>query len=78
MKKILLITGIVLSLLGFFQGYPYVFDYGILTEYGKGYVWCSAILFFTGMLMIFSAFKIKKQAHNDRFSDDIDQTEPRI
>jgi hypothetical protein len=28
--------------------------------------------------MIFSAFKIKKQAHNDRFSDDIDQTEPRI
>lgn len=78
MKKILFITGIALSVLGFLQGYPYVFNYGILTEYGKGYVWGSAILFFTGMVVIFFAFKIKKQAHNDRFSDDIDQTEPRI
>ncbi|RCX05481.1 hypothetical protein [Schleiferia thermophila] len=77
MKKILFITGIASSVFGFFQGYPYVFDYGILSNYGKGYVWGSALLFFTGLAMIYFALKIKKQAHKVRFSDDIDETEPR-
>jgi len=60
MKKVALIIGIVLSLIGLFQGGRYFFDYNILTQYGKGYVWGSVLLLLIGILLIYFGLKKKK------------------
>ncbi|MGB4415541.1 MAG: hypothetical protein WBI53_11770 [Paludibacter sp.] len=60
MKKVALIIGIVLSLIGFSQGFRYFFDYNTLTQYGKGYVWGSIFLLATGLLLIYFGLKKKK------------------
>jgi len=60
MKKIALIIGIVLSLMGFIQGVPYFFDYNTLTQYGKGYVSGSILLFLIGLLLIYIGLRKKK------------------
>ncbi len=60
MKKIALIIGIVLSLIGFIQGVRYFFDYNTLTQYGKGYVWGSILLFLIGILLIYIGLRKKK------------------
>jgi len=60
MKKVALIIGIVLSLIGFFQGFRYFFDYKTLTHYGKGYVWGSIFLLIIGLVLIYFGFKKKK------------------
>ena len=60
MKKIALIIGIVLSLIGFIQCFRYFFDYNMLTPYGKGYVWGSILLFLLGILLIYIGLRKKK------------------
>jgi len=60
MKIISLIIGIVLSLIGFFQGFRYFLDYKTLTQYGKGYVWGSIFLLATGLVLIYFGLKKKK------------------
>lgn len=60
MKKVVLIIGIVLSLIGFFQGFRYCFDYNTLTHYGKGYVWGSMFLLIIGLVLIYFGLKKKK------------------
>ena len=65
MKKVALIIGVVLSLIGFFQGFRYFFDYNTLTHYGKGYVWGSIFLLIIGLVLIYFGFKRRKPAHNN-------------
>jgi hypothetical protein len=60
MKKISLIIGFILSIIGFFQGFKYISDYNILTQYGKGYVWGSIILLGIGLVLIYFGFEKKK------------------
>ena len=59
MKKIGLITGIILTLMGLFQGARYLFYYNDLTAYGKGFVWGSVLLILVGVLLIFFGLKKK-------------------
>ncbi len=60
MKKVALIIGIALSLIGFSQGFRYFFDYHILSQYGKGYVWGSIFLLTIGLVLIYFGLKKKK------------------
>jgi ABC-type multidrug transport system permease subunit len=53
MKKIALATGIVLSFIGGIQGSRYFLDYSLLTQYGKGFVWGSVVLFLIGIVLIY-------------------------
>ena len=59
MKKSALIIGIVLLLIGFIQGVRYLLDYNTLTQYGKGYVWGSILLFVMGILLIYIGVRKK-------------------
>jgi len=62
MKKTALIFGTILTLIGFFQFIRYLTDYNILTSYGKGYVWGSAILLIFGIgLLLVGLIKSKKR-----------------
>ena len=60
MKKVALVIGIILSLIGFFQGFRYFFDYNTLTQYGNGYVCGSIFLLTTGLVLIYFGLKKKK------------------
>jgi len=60
MKKVALIIGIILSLIGALQGFRYFFDYNILTQYGKGYVWGSVFLLAIGIILICLGIKRNK------------------
>jgi len=60
MKKLLLIFGVVFVLLGIFQGGRYIFDYELLSSYGKGYVIGSGLLLLLGVLLIYFGIKKKK------------------
>jgi len=66
MKKFSLITGLFLSVVGFFQCYKYLFVYETLTQYGKGYVWGSILLLIMGFLLIYLGAKKRKTAHNSQ------------
>ncbi|MFW5707428.1 MAG: hypothetical protein ACOCX0_03155 [Bacteroidota bacterium] len=60
MKKWITITGVVVVLLGLYQGGRYLLDYNDLTSYGKGYVWGSALIVLSGILLIMFGVKKKK------------------
>jgi hypothetical protein len=60
MKKIILILGIIISLIGIYQSGRYFLDYSTLSQYGKGYVWGSIILFLIGVVLIYLGLKKKK------------------
>jgi len=60
MKKVALILGIILSLIGIFQGVSYIFEYNTLMQYGKGYVWGSIILFAIGLVFIYFGLRKNK------------------
>ena len=52
MKKWIISIGVVITLLGLFQGKKYLLDYNSLTDYGKGYVWGSIFLLVLGLFLI--------------------------
>ena len=52
MKVLFLIIGIVFLFLGIMQSYQYIFDYSLLNEYGKGYIWGNIILVVLGIIFI--------------------------
>ncbi len=60
MKKLALVLGIFITIIGFFQCVVYFMDYNELTQYGKGYVWGSFLLLLMGILLIYIGLK-KKQ-----------------
>jgi len=60
MKKVTLILGIILSLIGFFQGIRYIFEYNTLMQYERGIVWGSIILLAIGLIMIYFGLRKKK------------------
>ncbi|MCO5251079.1 MAG: hypothetical protein M9949_06615 [Candidatus Kapabacteria bacterium] len=60
MKKVILAIGIILFLIGLFQGGRYFFDYNVLSHYGKGYVWGSVIILLLGVALIIIGLKKKK------------------
>ena len=53
MKKLSLTIGIIVSFIGCVQGSRYFFDYSLLTQYGKGFVWGSVLLFLLGVVFIY-------------------------
>ncbi|KOH43874.1 hypothetical protein [Sunxiuqinia dokdonensis] len=61
MKKFLRITGIVLSFFSFLSLLKYIFDYNILSEYGKGYLWGKITLFLIGVVLMYFGLKKTKQ-----------------
>ncbi|PKL85927.1 MAG: hypothetical protein CVV22_05185 [Ignavibacteriae bacterium HGW-Ignavibacteriae-1] len=60
MKKVILTIGIILFIIGMFQGSRYFLDYNVLSHYGKGYVWGSAIILLLGIAFIIIGLKKKK------------------
>jgi LPXTG-motif cell wall-anchored protein len=61
MKYVLIIIGIILSVMGFVQGYRYIFDFNTLTMYGKGYVTGTIVLLILGLALIIAGFFIRKK-----------------
>ena len=61
MKYVILIIGIILSILGFVQGYRYIFDFDVLSNYGKGYVLGAALLLIAGLALIIASFYVKRK-----------------
>jgi LPXTG-motif cell wall-anchored protein len=61
MKYVLIIIGIVLSIIGFVQGYRYIFDFNALTMYGKGYVTGTVVLLILGVALIIAGFYVRKK-----------------
>jgi hypothetical protein len=61
MKYLILFIGIILFIVGFIQTTRYVLNYDALTQYGKGYVWGSAILMLIGIIIIFIGKKIDRK-----------------
>ena len=82
MKKVLLvivlvitlilgIAGIIATLVGFFQGFNYVLNFKILNEYGlsqfgKGHVWGSILLFVIGLAMAYFGISTFKKLRNKK------------
>lgn len=60
MKKISLIIGILLLILGLYQGGKYAVDYSFLSSYGKGYVWGSLLLIIVGSILVYLSSRKKK------------------
>ena len=61
MKVLFLIIGIVFLFLGIMQSYQYIFDYSLLNEYGKGYIWGNIILVLLGIIFIGIYIKKRKK-----------------
>jgi hypothetical protein len=60
MKKWIIATGSLITILGLLQGGKYILHYHTLTAYGKGYVWGSILLIFTGIILIIAGCRKKK------------------
>lgn len=60
MKKAALTIGIILVVIGLFQGIRYFFEYNHLTLYGKGYVWGSFLLIVVGLVLTYLGLKPNK------------------
>ncbi len=69
MKKIGLIIGVFLLILGLYQGGKYVVDYSFLSSYGKGFVWGSLLLIIVGSILVF--LSIRKKREINRFNKNI-------
>ena len=53
MKKILLLTGVIVCLIGLLPFLRYIFDYAVLSDYGKGFIWGKLLILFIGISLIF-------------------------
>lgn len=59
MKKVLIALGIILCLTGLFPVLQYMFDFNILSSYGKGFILGKALLIFIGLSCIIIGVKKK-------------------
>jgi hypothetical protein len=64
MKKIALVLGIILVMIGLLQGIRYFLHYNHLTPFGRGYVLGSFLLFLTGLILTFWGLKSSSQKLN--------------
>jgi len=60
MKYFLIIIGSLFCLASLSRISLYIIDYNQLTNYGKGYIWGNILLLILGALMLFYAYKQKK------------------
>ncbi|MGF1532831.1 MAG: hypothetical protein ACFCUI_03960 [Bernardetiaceae bacterium] len=51
-QKIAFYGGIILCLAALFSLMTYIFDYAILSAYGKGFIWGKLLLLLIGILLI--------------------------
>ncbi|WP_339609910.1 hypothetical protein [uncultured Roseivirga sp.] len=64
MKRLYLILGILFSLIGLINLIRFAFDYSILSDYGKGFIWGNSILLVFGigfMVLFFSKRTLKEE-----------------
>ena len=59
MKTMVILLGISLILIALSQGLKLLSDYSLLTDYGKGIVWGSALLFLSGSGLVFLGLRRK-------------------
>ncbi|MFM8178667.1 MAG: hypothetical protein ACKOAG_05730 [Candidatus Kapaibacterium sp.] len=57
MRKLIGAIGTLAMIAGAYQSSLYVRDYNVITQYGKGYVWGSVVLFLSGLGMVTFALK---------------------
>ena len=57
LRKVNVIAGSVLFLVGALNIFTYVSDYDLLATYGKGFVWGNGILMLVGFLMVSMGLK---------------------
>jgi len=60
MKKVLLIAGIIILVLGIIPLMQYALDYNDLSNYGKGYIWGKLLITLIGTFLIIISRRIKK------------------
>lgn len=65
MKKLFLVLGFILTLLGALQTGRYFLDYQVLTEYGKGYVWGSGIMLVLGLIFLYFGLKASHKSKQE-------------
>lgn len=63
MRKIIVVLGSIITLIGIYQTSKYLFDYNQLTQYGKGYILGSVFLTIIGIVFLIVALKIKKRTN---------------
>jgi hypothetical protein len=61
MKYIILIIGGLFLIGSTISIGKYVFDYGELSQYGKGFIWGKIFLFIIGLLLIYFGLKKPKK-----------------
>jgi multisubunit Na+/H+ antiporter MnhG subunit len=62
LKKLLLILGVIACLLALFPLLKFIFDYGLLTEYGKGFIWGKVLLLLFGIFLIGASRYTRKKS----------------
>jgi len=62
MKYFFLIIGGLLLIASLISIGQYVFDYGELSQYGKGFIWGKLLLFIFGLILIYIGMKRLKKA----------------
>lgn len=60
MKYILLGLGLLLILLALVSLGQYVFDYGDLSSYGKGFIWGKVLILSLGIILTYLGIRKKK------------------
>lgn len=60
-KKLLLIFGIIACVFALVPLLQYIFDYGRLSEYGRGFIWGKALLLIIGAVLI-AASRYKRKS----------------
>jgi len=63
MRKVIIIFGAIITVIGIYQVSKYLFDYNMLTQYGKGYVWGSIFLIMIGVIFLIIGLKMKYRTH---------------
>lgn len=61
MKKVILILGIIISIIGIASLFPYISDYSDLSNYGQGYVTGKILIAIIGVVLV--VIGLRKPAH---------------
>jgi hypothetical protein len=62
MKKFLLYLGIVLCLFGLFPFFKYIFDFNLLSSYGRGYILGKVLIITLGVTMVLYGSGVLKRS----------------